>query len=221
MTDTRPATEDPTRTFYDRISKRYDAVAEAWEHASRQQGAAALAVGKGEAVLEIGYGTGHALAKFAEAGARVAGIDLSEGMRSQARQRLEQARLAAGVRLDLGDARALPYQDGRFDAAFMSFTLESFSTQDMPKVLAEASRVLRAGGRLGIVALAEKNPPNLMTEIYTWLHEHFPHLVDCQPIDTVGLLRAAGFRIRETTVMSILGLPVVSVVAIKPDGAWY
>ncbi len=221
MSDTRPATEDPTRAFYDRISKRYDAVAEAWEHASRQQGVRALALAKGEAVLEIGYGTGHALVQFAQAGARVAGIDLSEGMQSQARRRLEKARLAANVRLDLGDARALPYQEGRFDAAFMSFTLELFDPQDIPKVLAEASRVLRAGGRLGIVALAEKDPPNLMTEIYAWLHEHFPHLVDCHPIDAVGLLRAAGFRIREATGMSILGLPVISTVAIKPDGAWY
>ncbi len=221
MSDTRTATEDPTRTFYDRISQRYDAVAEAWEHASRQHGIEALAVGKGETVLEIGYGTGHALEQFARAGARVAGIDLSEGMQSQARRRLERSGLAGHVRLDAGDARALPYPADGFDAAFMSFTLELFSAQDIPKVLAEASRVLRAGGRLGIVALAEKNPPNLMTEIYTWLHQHFPHLVDCQPIDAVGLLRAAGFRIRETTGMSILSLPVISVVAIKPDGAWY
>ena len=221
MSDTPPTTEDPTRAFYDRISKRYDAVAEAWEHASRRQGIRALAVAKGETVLEIGYGTGHALVELAQAGARVVGIDLSEGMRSQARRRLEQAGLGASVRLDLGDARALPYQEGRFDAAFMSFTLELFSDEDVPKVLAEARRVLRAGGRLGIVALAEKDPPNLMTEIYAWLHERFPHLVDCHPIDAVGLLRAAGFRIRETTGMSILGLPVISTVAIKPDGAWY
>ncbi len=221
MNDTGSAAEDPRRAFYDRISKRYDSLAEAWERDSRRQGVEALAVAKGEEVLEIGYGTGHALVRFAEAGARVVGIELSEGMRSQARQRLEQKALAGGLSLELGDARALPYQDGRFDALFMSFTLEQFSAQDIPRVLAEASRVLRAGGRLGIVTLAEKNPPNLMTEVYNWLHEHFPHLVDCHPIDAVGLLRAAGFRIREATGMSILGLPVMSVVAIKPDGAWY
>ena len=125
------------------------------------------------------------------------------------------------MRLDLGDARALPYDDGRFDVAFMCFTLELFDETDLPKVVAEASRVLRSGGRLGIVAMAEKDPPNLMMEVYKWLHEHFPHLVDCRPIDTVGLLRQAGFRIRETTVMSIWSLPVVSVVAMKPDAAWY
>ncbi len=216
-----PPAEDPTRSFYDRISRRYDALAEAWEHTSRQQGVEALAIARGEAVLEIGYGTGLALEQLAATGVKAAGIDLSEGMRSVARQRLESAGLAHRVRLELGDARALPFDEGYFDAAFMSFTLELFSTEDVPKVLGEASRVLRAGGRLGIVALAEADPPDLMTEIYDWLHEHFPHLVDCRPIDVVGALRAAGFRIRETTGMTANRLPVLSVVAIKPDGAWY
>lgn len=221
MTGQHPAADNPTRTFYDRISRRYDAIAEAWEHASRQQGVEALAVARGETVLEIGYGTGHALEQFARAGGKVAGIDLSEGMRSVARQRLVEAGLDQHVRLDLGDARALPYEEGRFDAAFMSYTLELFESGDIGKVLDEACRVLRAGGRLGIVALAEKDPPGLMVEIYKWLHRHFPHLVDCQPVDAVGALRAAGFRIRETTGMSIWRLPVISVIAIKPDGAWY
>lgn len=221
MTTNHTTPENPTRSFYDRISKRYDVVAEPWEHAARQQGIEALAVARGETVLEIGYGTGRALEQFARTGARTVGIDLSEGMRSVAHKRLEKARLDKYVRLDLGDARALPYEEGRFDTAFMCFTLELFDEQDIPKVLGEACRVLRAGGRLGIVALAEADPPNLMVGIYKWLHQHFPHLVDCQPIDAVGALVAAGFRIRETTGMTIWRLPVISAVAIKPDGAWY
>ena len=221
MSDRHLVVDDPTRTFYDRLSRRYDAVAEVWEHASREKGIEALAVAGGESVLEIGYGTGHALEHFARAGAKVVGLELSDGMRAVARQRLTSAGLAGNVRLDLGDARALPYEDGRFDAAFMSFTLELFETEDIAKVLAETSRVLCAGGRLGIVALAEKDPPGLMAEIYKWFHERFPHLVDCRPIDAGGVLQEAGFRIRETTAMSIWRLPVVAVLAIKPDGAWY
>ncbi len=220
MTD-QPSTADPTQDFYDRISQRYDAVAEAWEHAAREQGVEALAVVQGESVLEIGFGTGHALERFARAGGRVTGLELSEGMRSIARQRLARAGLERHVRLDLGDARALPYEDARFDTAFMSFTVEIFNAKDRARVLGEASRVLRAGGRLSIVALAEADPPSLMHEAYNWLHEHFPHLIECEPIDAVGALRAAGFRIRETTGMSIMRLPAISVIAMKPDGAWY
>ncbi|MCP3964615.1 MAG: methyltransferase domain-containing protein [bacterium] len=221
MTNEPVAQENPTRAFYDRLSKRYDALADAWEHGSREKGVEALAIGPGEEVLEIGYGTGHALEQLARAKARVVGIELSEGMRSVAAGRIAGSGLEARIQMDLGDARALPYEDDRFDAVFMSFTLELFADAEIQQVLSEAKRVLRAGGKLGIVALAEKHPPNLMSEIYVWLHEHFPHLVDCRPIDTVGHLRRAGFRIRETLVMSIWSLPVVSVVAMKPDGAWY
>ena len=221
MADEQTATENPTRAFYDRISKRYDIIADAWEHTSRKKGVEALAVGRGEAVLEIGYGTGHALVQLAHAGAEVVGIDLSEGMRSVARERIAREGLDASVRMDVGDGRTLPYEDGRFDAAFMSYTLELFDPQEIPGVLTEVSRVLRAGGRLGVVALAEKDHPGFMSELYKWLHEHFPHLVDCRPIDAIGHLRRADFRIRETIGMSIWGLPVVAVLAIKPDGAFF
>ncbi len=217
MTDEQTV-ENPTRAFYDRISGRYDALADAWEHTSREKGVLALAVGRGERVLEIGYGTGHALVQLARAEAEVVGIDLSEGMRSVARQRLAEAGCEGSVQLDVGDARALPYEESRFDAVFMSFTLELFDAEEIPRVLAEARRVLRAGGRLAIVSLAEKDRPGFVTELYKWLHEHFPHLVDCRPIDVVAHLRAAGFRIREKIGMSVWGLPVTSVVAVKPDG---
>ncbi len=176
---------------------------------------------EGEAVLEIGYGTGHALTQIAQQGADVVGIDLSEGMRSVARRHLAAAGLDSKVRLDLGDARALPYDEGRFDAAFMSYTLELFEPEDITRVLAEASRVLRAGGRLGIVALAQKDPPPLMAEICEWLQEHLPHYAGLRPIDAFGSLRAAGFQIREATGLAYRRLPLISMIGIKPDGAWY
>ncbi len=215
------AAEDQTRTFYDRLSTRYAAVAATWEHAARQRGIEALAVATGETVLEVGYGTGHALTQLAQAKAAVSGLDLSKGMRSVARQRLAEAGLDRDVRLDLGDARSLPYKEGRFDAAFMSFTLELFDSDDLPKVLAEANRVLRAGGRLGVVAMAQKDPPDLMNEVYQQLYQQLPHLAGCQPIDAFGALRAAGFQIREAIGMHAERLPLISIIGIKPNEAWY
>ena len=94
-------------------------------------------------------GTGHSLAQLADAvGAegKVFGIDLSEGMRARARERL----------LSCGDATRLSYPDGSIDAVFMSFTLELFDTPEIPQVLAECKRVLRAGGRIGVVAITKE-----------------------------------------------------------------
>ena len=97
----------------------------------------------------------------------------------------------------------------------MSFTLELFEEADIPRVLAEVGRVLRPGGRLGVVSLASREPATPITEVYEWLHRHFPHFIDCRPIAAEALIQDAGFRIEKTLDMSIWGLPVVSVTAMK------
>src|SRR5665811_2222448 len=132
-------TKDETRAFYDKISGVYDLLAERSEEPVRQTGLDKLAPAAGERVLEIGYGTGHCLVKIAEAvgpEGKVFGIDLSEGMRARARERLEREHLIDSVELSCGDATRLPYRDGSMDAVFMSFTLELFDTPEIPQVLA-------------------------------------------------------------------------------------
>lgn len=212
-----PTPHNPTRLFYDRISRAYDLLAEASEHDSRQRGLELLAVKPGETVLEVGYGTGHSLVTLAEAAGdegAVYGIDLSPGMREVTRKRLAEAgaegRIAA---LDVGDARHLPYDDESFDAAAMSFTLELFEPAEIPGVLAELRRVLRPGGRLAVVALDDHDTARAMVDFYKWFHRHFPHIVDCQPIPVVSVLEASGFRVDKREEMSIWGLPVAVVVA--------
>lgn len=97
---------------------------------------------------------------------------------------------------------------------FFGFTLELFGG-DMPKVLTEARRVLRTGGRLGIVAMAETKQTNPMIAVYKWPHRRLPHVVDCQPIDVPRLLRDAGFRIVAVHTATIWELPVIAAVAEK------
>lgn len=218
MADDPLPAENPTKSFYDRISRAYDLIAEASEHEAREKGLAALAVSAGETVLEIGYGTGHSLVALAAAvGERgaVYGVDVSEGMREVAAKRVADSGLQERVRgLDLGDARQLPYDDASFDAVTMSFTLEIFD-DDIPRVLAEIRRVLRPRGRLGVVALERKEPSTPLVDFYRWFHRHFPHVVDCQPIPVSALVEAAGFRVTERLGLSIWTLPVAVVVALR------
>jgi len=205
-----------TQRFYDRLSRVYNLLADRGEHASREAGLALLAAHPGEAVLEIGCGTGHALVVLARAvgpAGHVVGIDLSAGMLTVARRRVAEAGVADRVALDLGDARALPYADAAFAAAFLSFTLEIFAPPGLGRVLAEIRRVLRPGGRLGVVSLDGAGGPGTVVELYRWLHRHFPHFVDCQPIDVRGHLAAAGFAVQATRELSIWGLPVLAAVA--------
>src|SRR5215831_7142347 len=107
--------KDETRAFYDKISGVYDLLAEHSEGPVRQAGLDKLALGQGERVLEIGYGTGHCLVQLAETvgpEGKVFGIDLSEGMRLRAQERVEKEHLVDRMELTCGDATHLPYSDG-------------------------------------------------------------------------------------------------------------
>lgn len=69
----------------------------------------------GQAVLDVGTGTGRAAIALARLGAVVTGVDASEEMLRVARQRADAAGVA--VRFERGDAHALPFPDGSFTAA--------------------------------------------------------------------------------------------------------
>jgi demethylmenaquinone methyltransferase/2-methoxy-6-polyprenyl-1,4-benzoquinol methylase len=206
-----------TRTLYDRLSSVYDLLADSSEAACRAEGLALLHARAGERVLEVGFGTGHALAALGRAvgpAGLVVGVDVSSGMLAAARRSLASAG-AGRVVVALNDARNLCFRDHVFDAAFLSFTLELFDRPDMLIVLSELARVLRPGGRLGVVAMAETDPTNAMIDFYQWLHRHFPHFVDCRPIRLEERLAEAGFVESSQHRLSIWRLSVLAVVAVN------
>jgi demethylmenaquinone methyltransferase/2-methoxy-6-polyprenyl-1,4-benzoquinol methylase len=207
-----------TRRFYDRISRAYDLIADASEHAIRDRALSRLALAPGERVLEVGFGTGHGLiAMTASVGASgsVYGIDISGGMVSVARRRLAWQRQQRRPSLLQADARALCFRSGAFDAVFFSFTLELFGTA-IPFVLREAHRVVREGGRIGVVGLAESDNPSPISDVYMWLHRHLPHLIDCEPTDIARAIANAGFEVASVETTTMWTLPVAVVVGTKP-----
>ncbi len=200
------------RHNYDRLSRWYDWFSSG-EHQITKLGLRLLDVQPGEKVLEIGFGTGHALPDLAEAtGATgtVDGIDISPGMFSIGCRRVKHSDMSRIITLRLGDATRLPYPDHQFQVAFMSFTLELFSPNLIPVVLAECQRVLQNGGRLGIVSLVKKD--DRAVDIYEWFHFHFPNVVDCHPIFVQAVLEKAGFEVSQSVEKKMWGLPVEAVV---------
>jgi demethylmenaquinone methyltransferase/2-methoxy-6-polyprenyl-1,4-benzoquinol methylase len=204
------------RQNYDRLSRWYDSFS-GGERSLSKTALNLLAIQPGENILEIGFGTGHALLEMARlvgAQGRVEGIDLSPGMLAVAKRRVQQAGLAGRIALQVGDATRLPFPGPHFQAAFMSFTLELFAISELPLVLAEIRRVLLPGGRLGVVSLAKKDTH--MVIYYEWLHARYPRLVDCRPIHAYQVLEEAGFTVVQTLEKSLWGLPVEIVIAKKP-----
>lgn len=189
-----------TKALYDKISKVYDLLSEHTEEAVRETGLRMLAPRLGETVLEIGFGTGHALVWLARAlgpQGKVYGIDLSDGMMTVAEDLVRSSGVAGQVVLRAGDATALPYAAESMDAVFMSFTLELFDTPEIPQVLAQCMRVLKPGGRIVVVGMSKEGKHGLVYEAYIWTHRHFPNFVDCRPILVSQAIAAAGFTVAE------------------------
>ncbi len=210
------------RRAYNRLSRWYDALAGASEGPLRDRGLQALAAQPGERVLEIGFGTGHALVSLARSVAPsgyVVGVDISDGMAAVAARRLIKADCAGRVALALADGAQLPFAAGSFDAVFMSFTLELFDSPLLPLVLASCREALRPAGRLCVVALAkDQRGDALPARLYELAHRTLPRWVDCRPIFVGSLLQEHGFYIAASTRYAMWGLPVDVVLAHKSEG---
>ena len=105
---------------------------------------------RGKQVLEIGVGLGSDLIRFARAGAKVTGIDLTEHAVQLVRRRLELEGLAGNVQT--ADAENLPFADESFDLVYSWGVLHH--TPDTERAVREAIRVVRPGGRLCVMLYA-------------------------------------------------------------------
>lgn len=131
--------------MFDAVAHRYDLTNDVlslgqdrwWRRAT----VAAVGAVAGERVLDLAAGTGTSSAPIAASGADVVACDLSVGMLVEGAARRDLAFVA-------GDATALPFADGSFDAVTISFGLRN--VQDTAAALREMLRVTRPGGRLVI-----------------------------------------------------------------------
>jgi ArsR family transcriptional regulator len=118
-----------------------------------------------ENLLDAGTGTGRMLELLAPQAKRAVGIDVSPEMLAIARDRLMQAGLAQ-CQVRLGDTYRLPFPDGGaltgFDAVLFHQVLHYLD--DPGAAVAEAARVMRAGGRVLIADFASHDLEFLRTD---------------------------------------------------------
>ena len=141
---------DAVRSMFDRIAPVYDAMNHVMtvglDRRWRRVAAEAV-VSPGDSVLDACCGTGDLALACARAGGRVTGLDFSERMLERARAK------SSAIEWVQGDALALPFEDGSFDAATVGFGVRNL--EDLAGGLAELRRVLRPGGRLGVLEITQ------------------------------------------------------------------
>jgi SAM-dependent methyltransferase len=120
---------------YERSRPSYPAEAFAWL-------AERLGLGPGTTVVDLAAGTGKLTRLLVPTGATVIAVEPVEEMRAQ----LDAA--VAGIVTLAGRAERMPLPDGHADAVTIAQAFHWFATDE---ALAEIARVLRPGGRLGLV----------------------------------------------------------------------
>jgi demethylmenaquinone methyltransferase/2-methoxy-6-polyprenyl-1,4-benzoquinol methylase len=114
----------------------------------------------GMRILDVATGTGMVAFALAARGAEVVGLDQSPAMLGGAQERLERTpELAGRLSFVLGEAETLPFLDGQFDA--LSFTYLLRYVDDRAATMRELARVVKPGGRIGMVEFGAPSDPTL------------------------------------------------------------
>lgn len=172
-----------------------------------------LDLAKCRSVIEFGAGTGRLAAELLSAhlpsDATYVCYDASTTMVRLAKNRLRPFGERARVVQTDGTLR-IDAAGGPFDRFISTYVLDLLSEDDVGAVLAEARRVLRPDGLLGLVSLTD-GPSGLSRLVSTtWggLHRLSPWLVGgCRPIALRTLLRNAHWRIEYANVIVAYGVP--------------
>ncbi len=157
--------------MFDRIAPVYDAMNRVmtagldrrWRRATVRE-----TVRPGDRVLDACCGTGDLAVAAREAGAgSVVGLDFSGRMLERARRKAPELEWVNG------DVLALPFEDASFDSAVVGFGVRN--VEDLEAALRELRRVLRPGGRLGVLEIT--TPRGLLKPFYRlWFDRIVPLL---------------------------------------------
>jgi demethylmenaquinone methyltransferase/2-methoxy-6-polyprenyl-1,4-benzoquinol methylase len=161
--------------MFDRIALVYDrmnsVMTAGMHHRWRERAADLAGLQPGAAALDVACGTGDlaiALRERVGPAGRVVGLDFSERMLELARAK------APDIRFEAGNALALPYRDGEFDAVTVGFGARNFS--DLGRGLAEMARVTRPGGRVVVLEITTPQRPLLSWFFRAWFDRIVPLL---------------------------------------------
>ena len=148
--------------MFDDIAHRYDflnrflsaGIDVSW----RKKALKILVADKPQRMLDVATGTADVALMACKilSPKEIIGIDISQGMLSLGKEKVEKAGLGDVITLQLGDSETINFEDEAFDAVTVAFGVRNF--QNLEKGLSEIYRVLKPGGK--IIVLEFSKPRN-------------------------------------------------------------
>jgi ubiquinone/menaquinone biosynthesis C-methylase UbiE len=134
-----------TREYFDQVAGQWDEMRrQFFGEGVRRTAIAAAGIGPGDVVIDVGTGTGFLAEAALDAGARVIGIDLSEGMLAQVSTRLAGRPFEGRQSTE----SSLPLHPGEADAVVANMFLHH--AEDPARAIRAMGGALKPGGRLVI-----------------------------------------------------------------------
>jgi ubiquinone/menaquinone biosynthesis C-methylase UbiE len=173
----------------------------------------ALLPRSGDRLIEVGAGFGRLAGEY---GAFL-GVELLDSSKVHVDSARDQFVGDARFNVRLGDACALPYDDGFFDAAVCVRVLHHFA--DPSPILIEIGRVVRPGGVLVLEFANKRNLKAIARRVLRrqkWSPfdpgsvSYKPFHFDHSPVSVRRSLRAAGFSVERTRAASLFRVPLLT-----------
>ena len=150
--------KERTRMQFGRVAAKYRCSADHTDVEDLDLLFTGLALDPAHRVLDVATGGGHTAAALSGLCARVVASDLTPPMLREAR-RIAAERRAGNVVFAAADAEALPFRDAAFDRVTCRIAPHHFP--DVRSALSEMVRVMRPGGRIGIIDSTVPGDPAL------------------------------------------------------------
>jgi len=157
------------RSMFDAIASRYELVNKLMtfglDSRWRRRAVSDLRLAPRSLILDVAAGTGDFARELARQGQRSVATDLSYNMLAAAR--------SVHLRVQ-ADASKLPFRGASFDGVTCGYALRNFT--DLPATLAEMARVLRPGGRLSLLEVAEPRSGLWRAGFRLWFRKVVPFI---------------------------------------------
>jgi ubiquinone/menaquinone biosynthesis C-methylase UbiE len=155
-----------------------------------------VSANKNDRAVDLACGPGTLALRFARHVRWICGLDFTPAILQRARNTAGQNGLLDKLTFAIGDAQCLPFANDSLDLAVTSYSLHHIS--DPARVISEMSRVVKKGGRVGLIDIEVPEDPKVraLNHQIEFIRDH-SHAKTMTQREFESMFAAAGLRIVE------------------------